>query len=293
MSPDSLSRVPSSTQRILEGVSADLHGGMAWLQGACELLGRGHSFVYRCVLLGNKTVHVSWALESQPSSRLPLGPVTARGGRGPLSSSPPSVDTDHGTRLPASREPWRGLHLASRALQTLPPTHVGVCPCSLHCPEGQAPFPECPWMERGLGILSLCPAGCALWEVRVVAQAPACAAWEAPVDPAYRPGSLGLFLTIVWRGPAGPGGVEVSLPLTTSLFLPRFCCLLTNTFQRTASCPPIQPRLGAVEPFVPVPLGSRPRPRAPTAPGQACRVQPGASPGPSRHRRRPLPGTGV
>ena len=78
VSPDSLSRVPSSTQRSLEGVSTDLHGGMAWLQGACELLGRGHSFVYRCVLLGNKTVHVSQTLESQPSSRLRLGPVTAR-----------------------------------------------------------------------------------------------------------------------------------------------------------------------------------------------------------------------
>ena len=119
-------------------------------------------------------------------------------------------------------------------------------------------------MERGLGFLSLCPAGCVLWEVRVVAQASACAAWEAPVDPAYQPRSLDLFLTVVWRGPAGSGGVEVSLPLTTSLFLPRFCCLITNTFQHTASCPPNQPRLGAVEPFVPVPLGSRLRPQAPT-----------------------------
>ena len=140
MSPDSLSRVPSSTQRILEGVSTDLHGGMAWLQGACEFLGRGHSFLYRCMLLGNKTFHVSWTPESQPSSRLALRPVTPRGGRGLLSSSLPCVDSDHrvvllftvvvlliscpavglalqpaspSTRLPVLRESCRGLHLAS------------------------------------------------------------------------------------------------------------------------------------------------------------------------------------
>lgn len=27
--------------------------------------------------------------------------------------------------------------------------------------------PSAPWMGRGPGILSLCPAGCALWEVRL------------------------------------------------------------------------------------------------------------------------------
>lgn len=100
-----------------------------------------------------------------------------------------------------------------------------------------------------------------------MAQASACAAQQAPVDPAYQPGSLGRFLTIVWRGPAGSRGVEVSLQLTASLFPPRFCCLIANTFQCTPSCPPNQPRLRAVEPMVPVPLGSGPRPWAPPPPG--------------------------
>ena len=115
-----------------------------------------------------------------------------------------------------------------------------------------------------------------------MAQASACAAQQAPVDPAYRPGSLGRFLTIIWRGPAKSRGVEVSLQLTASLFLPRFCCLIANTFQRTPSCPPNQPRLGAVEPMVPVPLGSWPRPRAPPPPGTGLQ-------GPAWSEPRPQP----
>lgn len=60
------SKGPSSTQRVLEGLSTDLHGGLAWVRGACAFLGRGHSFLYRCTLLGNKTVHVSWAQSHSP-----------------------------------------------------------------------------------------------------------------------------------------------------------------------------------------------------------------------------------
>lgn len=218
----------------------------------------------------------------------------AQGRPGLLSSSPPCVDPAHravlltvcwpvGQLSCSGRPPGNpyppahaSLFCGSRAGGfTLPPEHSRAF--HLHTLESvltaftaqmdRPLFPKCAldgtwsWDPESLpGRL------CALGG-QAGAQASACAAQQAPMDPAYWPGSLGRFLTIVWPGPAGSAGVEVSLELTTSLFPPRFCCLMANTFQRTPSCPPNQPRLGAVEPTVPVPLGSGPRPWAPTAPG--------------------------
>lgn len=50
-------------------------------------------------------------------------------------------------------------------------------------------------------------------------------------------------------------------------FHPRFLCLVADAFQRTASQPPSQPAVGALEPRIHVALGSRPalRPCIPTS----------------------------